>query len=49
MDEALAGHRGSWRRTTRPATWLRDYWLQEPARAPLAEGADGGNARARSP
>ncbi len=29
MEEALAGYRGEWFRTTRPAKWLRDYWLQE--------------------
>jgi hypothetical protein len=31
MEEALEGYRGEWFRTTRPATWLKEYWLQERA------------------
>ncbi len=29
MEEALVGYRGEWHHATRPARWLRDYWLQE--------------------
>jgi len=28
MEEALAGYRAEWWRSTRPADWLVDYWLQ---------------------
>lgn len=31
MEEALAGYRGEWFRTTRPAAWLREYWVGEGA------------------
>ena len=31
MEEAVAGYRAEWWRRTKPARWLRDYWLQEPA------------------
>ncbi len=30
MEEALEGVRGGFLRSTLPAGWLRDYWLQEP-------------------
>lgn len=29
MEEAVEGYRGAWYRSTRPAGWLREYWLQE--------------------
>ena len=30
MEQALEGYRSwKWNRTTRPATWLKDYWLHE--------------------
>ncbi|MEJ0097268.1 MAG: hypothetical protein WDM84_04180 [Bauldia sp.] len=29
MEEALGGYRGEWFRTTKPARWLKTYWLGE--------------------
>src|SRR5262249_24981956 len=29
MEQALVGYRGEWHHATRPAKWLRDFWLQE--------------------
>lgn len=28
MEEALAGYRGKWYRTTKPAPWLERYWVE---------------------